>query len=87
MHTLVAPARVVSRAIANHRVAGSNPPDDKGIFSDSAYIRRLWPFLRQLQLMLPKNPPGISNGLQREAPPRMSRGGVGTLFKSESFPS
>ena len=33
------------------------------------------------------NPPGISSGLQREAPPRMSRRGYRTMFRSESFPS
>ena len=43
-----APARVVSRAIANRRVAGSNPPEGTGNFCDSAYIRRLWPLLRHL---------------------------------------
>jgi len=34
-----APARVVSRAIANRQVAGSDPPEGTGNFCDSAHIR------------------------------------------------
>ena len=33
------------------------------------------------------NPPGISSGLQREAPPRIVQSGYRTMFRSGSFPS
>ena len=64
------------------------PPMTRGIFCDSAPIR---PVVATPETpndrRYPRNPPGISSGLQREAPPRMSRRGYRTMFRSESFPS
>ena len=60
----------------SHRVAGSNPPTDKGVSCDSAHIPPV--------VVIPETPttgatqkvPGILNDLQREAPPRIVTKGV-----------
>ena len=59
----------------------------RGIFCDSAHIRPVVATAETPMAGATPNPPGISSGLQREAPPRMSRRGYGTMFRSESFPS
>ena len=59
----------------------------RGIFCDSAHIRPVVATPETPMTGATPNPPGISSGLQREAPPRMSRRGYRTMFRSESFPS
>ena len=71
-----APARVVSMMVAVHRVAGSNPPTDKGIFCDSAHIRPVVAIPETPTAGATQKPPGISNGLQREPLPRIVTKGV-----------
>ena len=48
---------------------------------------RLWPLLRQSSPALPQIPPGFWSGLQKEAPPSMSRKGYSPMSTSESFPN
>ena len=57
-------------------IAGSSPPTDKGIFSDSAHIRPVVAIPETPTTGATQKPPGISNGLQREAPPRIVTKGV-----------
>ena len=62
--------------VAVHRVAGSNPPTDKGIFCDSAHIRPV--------VAIPETPTtGATHKTSwnfewftREAPPRIVTKGV-----------
>ncbi len=75
-------AWAVSIFLANRQVPGSNPPEDTG---NSCASDRLWLLLRHLQPALLQIIPGISSGSQREAPPRMSRGGIPCLGVSH-FP-
>ena len=63
------------------------PPMTRGIFCDSAHIRPVVATPETPMTGATPNPPGISSGPQKEAPPRMSRRGCRTILRSESFPS
>ena len=74
--------------VAVHRVADSNPPTDTGIFCDSAHIRPVvaipeTPTTGATQKNLLKFRMVYKGGPSTHC----HEGGIGNMFRSESFPS
>ena len=74
------------RRLLSARLLVRIPPMTRGIYCDPAHIQPVATHETPMTGATP-NPPEDSSGLQREAPPRMSRMGYRTMFRSESFPS
>ena len=74
--------------VADHQVAGSNPPTDKGIFCGSAHIRPVVATPETPTTGATQNPPWNFEWFTKGGPStHCHEGGIGNMFRSESFPS